>query len=265
MNAITGTTTLTPKADTQGKVIKLKVFWKTTKFWTDSDIADYHKSAKRIAEKLLDEKYWDKNGRINSNRFTCEDFAIRVLCEYAQTKGLPVKLTTGTRTYRNMEVYNPSLHDEYASNIYGFTEAVMLSYGAPDMQRIGQNTLIVRSPENLLPGDILALAHDAKGAATNGRAHHIQVVSECSKGIIKIFQGNSTSTIHRPITFLYKIFGKNAADPRKMEYAGKLIEQGEFSMRDSDWDYKNISTGNSERNYIRNFDLFRWNFREFNK
>ena len=32
---------LTPKEEKQGVKIKLKVFWKTTKFWTPADVEDF--------------------------------------------------------------------------------------------------------------------------------------------------------------------------------------------------------------------------------
>ncbi|OLH85036.1 hypothetical protein [Xanthomonas oryzae] len=257
---------LTPKEDKQGAKVKLKVFWKTSKFWSSADIADFQKNVPSIAERLRTEQYWNKDGDIRSKKFTCEDFAIRLLCEYAEPKGLPVKLTTGVRTFRNMEIYSASEHDRYASNIYGFTEMVMLSYGAPDMQRTGVNTVAVATPEELQPGDILALAHDTKGSASGGVAHHIQVVVARNDKSIAIYQGNSDYTIHRPLTWLNKLIGRNSADPQQNAYAGLPVERGIFSNKGKGrWDYTNTTTGNSSSDFIKYFDLVRWNFMEFNK
>lgn len=257
---------LTPKDDKQGVKIKLKVFWKTTKFWSEADIADYQKSAAGIAERLRTEQYWNKDGAVRTNTFTCEDFAIRVLCEYAAPKGLPVKLKTGVRTFRNMEIQNDGEHARYASSMYGFAQMVMLSYGAPDMQRTGINTVAVESPEKLLPGDILALAHDAKGKASGGVAHHIQVVVANDGKAISIYQGNSDFSIHRPLTWINKLFGRNSADPQQDAYAGLPVERGIFShMGAGRWDYTNTTTKNASSDFIRYFDLVRWNFMEFNK
>jgi hypothetical protein len=258
---------LTPKEDKQGVEVKLKVFWKTTKFWSAADIADFQKNVPGIAERLRTEQYWNKDGAIKTNRFTCEDFAIRLLCEYAAPRGLPVKLTTGVRTYRNMEMYSAAEHDQYDSNIYGFSEMVMLSYGAPDMQRTGVNTVAVATPEELLPGDILALAHDAKGSASGGVAHHIQVVVAKNDVSIAIYQGNSDNSIHRPFTWFNKlILRRNTADPQQNAYAGLAIERGTYSNKgDGRWNYLNTTTGRSSSDYIKYFDLVRWNFKEFNK
>lgn len=265
MTAVFVKAPLTPKSDKKPHVVKLKVFWKTSRKWTSADISDYQNSVPAIAEMLRKEQYWDKEGNIHSNEFTCEDFAIRVLCEYAEAKGLPLKLTTGVRVYRNMEIYKADEHDRYATNKYGFSEMVMLSFGAADIQRVGVNTESVAQPADLLPGDILALAHDAKGSATGGRAHHIQVVFGVSAGIIDIYQGNSDYSIHRPITWINKLVGRNAADPQQNAYAGKLIEIGKYTAQHGGgWDYVNITTKNSATSYLKYFDFFRWNFSGFN-
>mgnify|MGYP000978912013 FL=1 len=79
--------------------VRRKVFWKTTKAWTAHEVTDFQQQVPTIAERLRTEQYWNKNGDIKHNRFTCEDFAIRLLCEYACQHGLPVKLTTGVSPY----------------------------------------------------------------------------------------------------------------------------------------------------------------------
>ena len=257
---------LTPKADQNGVKVKLRVFWKTTKQWTPAAIADFRREVPSIAQRLRAEQYWNKDGQIQGSRFTCEDFALRVLCEYASAQGLPLKLTSGVRTYRNMEIFNAEEHAHYGANAYGFAHMVMRTYGAPDMQRLGVNTEAVAGPEALLPGDILALAHDAKGAATGGRAHHIQVVVAVASSRIDIFQGTSDSTIHRPITWINRLLGRNSADPDQAAYAGMPLETGVYTKsRKAGWDYVNNSTGNGSQDFLKLFDLVRWNFMEFNR
>ncbi|OHX10258.1 hypothetical protein BI347_20905 [Chromobacterium sphagni] len=256
---------LTHKSDTQPHVVKMKVFWKTTRKWTDSDIADFQSSVPAIVEILRNEQYWTKDGAVAQDRFTCEDFAIRVLAQYAASKGLPVKLKTDVRTYRNMELYKADEHDRYVSDMWGFAEMAMLTYGAPDMQRVGVNTVKVSVAEALRPGDILALAHDAKGAVNGGRAHHIQVVSAVNPASIHIYQGNSNNTIHWPMTWIYRAVGKNIADPQQTAYGGLPVETGEYTRAKSGWDYRNFKTGNRSSDALKAFELYRWNFMEFNK
>lgn len=252
---------LTPKADPVGKKVTYKVFWKTTAFWTDADIAAYHDEAPLIAEKLINEKYWDKNGAVKNNKFTCEDFALRVLCEFASKRGLPVKLKTGVRTYRNMENYTAAQHDRYASNMYGFSEMVMLTYGAPDMQKVGENTLAVDAVESLMPGDILAQALDRPGDV----AHHIQVVVGINTSRIDIRQGNTSGWSTRPNTTFQRLIGSNMADPQNDGYAGMSIEKGFYEKAVVGWDYKNMAKGSTDEDFLKNFQLYRWNFMGFNK
>jgi hypothetical protein len=257
---------LTAKDDQDGIKLELRVFWKTTKQWTPAAIADFQRQVPTIARRLRAEQYWNKDGQIQRSRFTCEDFALGVLCEYASAQGLPLKLTSGLRTYRNMEIFNAEEHAHYGANAYGFAHMVMRTYGAPDMQRLGVNTEEVAGPEALLPGDILALAHDAKGAATGGRAHHIQVVVAAASSRIDIVQGNSDSTIHRPITWINRLLGRNSADPDQSAYAGTPLETGVYTKSSrAGWDYVNNSTGNGSKDFLKLFDLVRWNFMEFNR
>ena len=269
---ITQMAPVTPKADKIGVTIKLKVFWKTTKFWTDANIVDYQKNVPNIAEQLRNTEYWNKDGDIEDNRFTCEDFAIRVLCQYASTKGLPVKLTTGVRRYGNMEIYNAQTHNRYGSNMQGFTEMVMLTYGARDMQRVGRNTISVANPEELLAGDILAQALDAEGAALAIKnlqsvnvAHHIQLVYKNEGDQIHIFQGNSGSSIHWYASPFYKALGKNTANPQDSAYGGKQVERGIYLKSNAIWNYANMDTGAKYDNKLKEFMLFRWDFKGFNK
>lgn len=260
-NLVVRSVPLTPKSDKNGVRVKLKVFWKTTRFWTEADIIDFQRSVPAIAERLRSEQYWNKYGEINRNKFTCEDFAVRVLCEYASSKELPVKLTTGVRTYRNMEMYSSGEHDRYASNMYGFSEMIMLSFGAPDMQRTGVNTVAVARPEALLSGDVLAKAYDRKNAI----AHHIQIVIRTEHNTIHIMQGNTSGVIVRPFTTIMRLAGANAADPQNKNYAGKIPEVGMYKKAHAGWNYKNNTTGREEIDFLKLFQLYRWNFTEFNR
>jgi hypothetical protein len=255
---------LTAKTNIRPHVVKLKVFWKTTRKWTASDIADYQAQVPGLAEQIRTEQYWDRNGSIRTNRFTCEDFALRVLIQYAASKGLPIKLVDGVRTYRNMEIYGQPEHDKYDSSMYGFADMVELSYGAPDMQRINLNTVVVANAEEISAGDVLALAKDLKGQMSKGLAHHIQLVVSHAPDSIKIYQGNSDDTIHRPITWINRLLGRNAADPQQTAYAGLPVETGIFTKAGNVWNYRNMRTGNAQADYLKYFEIYRWNFMGFN-
>jgi hypothetical protein len=255
---------LTAKTNTRPHVVKLKVFWKTTRKWTVADVMDYQAQVPFLAEKIRTEQYWDRNGSVRTNRFTCEDFAVRVLIQYAASKGLPIKLVDGVRTYRNMEVYGQAEHNKYDSSLYGFADMVELTYGAPDMQRINANTVVVADADEIRAGDILALAKDLKGQMSKGLAHHIQLVVSKAPDSINIYQGNSDDTIHRPITWINRILGRNGADPQRSAYAGLPVEMGIFSKSGSAWHYRNMQTGKAQSDYLKYFEIYRWNFMEFN-
>ena len=77
MSAVSVSAPLTRKADKAPHIVKLKVFWKTTKKWETADIEDFRHAVPQIAERLRTEQYWNKDGDIRSNKFTCEDFADR--------------------------------------------------------------------------------------------------------------------------------------------------------------------------------------------
>lgn len=258
------TVPLTPKADTEGVRIRFKVFWKTTRFWTEADVADFQNTAPSIAERLRTERYWNKKGEIQRSTFTCEDFAIRVLCEYAASRGLPVKLTTGVRTYRNMEMYDAERHDRYSSNMYGFSEMVMLTYAAADMQT-PSNTISITGAENILSGDILAQAKDK----ANNRAHHIQVVTNVEPNTaIHVVQG-STYGVDGFFASILKRIGINTADPRNqlpgVGYLGIIPVSAMYKKVANGWNYKNHETGREVKDFLSMFLFYRWNFKEFNQ
>ncbi|PRP70839.1 hypothetical protein BUE93_11240 [Chromobacterium amazonense] len=260
MDEVKFTAKLTHKSNTKPHEVKLKVFWKTTKKWTAADIADFQNSVPGIAEKLRNERYWTKDGSIHQDAFTCEDFAVRILAQYAASKGLPVKLKTGVRIFRNMEVYDPKEHDNYVSDMWGFAEMVMLSYGAPDMQRVGENTLSVPSADMLKPGDILAQTNDNRGIS-----HHIQVCMKASPLRVDIIQGNSSGVIVRPFTTIMRWLGSNRADPQNSSYAGMIPQRGVWTKKGAGWDYHNLETDSKVSDFMKAFIFFRWNFEEFNK
>ncbi|CAN7607967.1 hypothetical protein LJR230_004368 [Trinickia sp. LjRoot230] len=259
---LVATKTTTPTSDRSPKpvTVKMKTFWKTTCKWTDSDIADYRNSVPQLAEQIRTEQYWDRGGDVRTNRFTCEDFALRVLVQFAARRGLPLKFTSGVRTYRNMEVYGKPEHEKYDSTMFGFADMVELTYGAQDMQRAGSNTVPLSGPEVLRPGDVLAQANDRAGIA-----HHVQLVLSADASTITIMQGNSSGVIVRPFTTAMRVFGRNRADPQNSSYAGMPPENGIYTASGDGWNYKNTTKGTGAEDFLREFQFYRWNFPEFNR
>ncbi|MBR8361863.1 hypothetical protein KDW55_00805 [Burkholderia sp. AU19243] len=256
------TRTTTPTSDTSPKPVtaRFKTFWKTVRQWTDTDIAEYHLTLPQLATQIQTETYWDRNGSTRANRFTCEDFALRVLIQFSALRGLPLCLTTDVRSYRNIEIYGESEHGRYDSTMYGFADMVSLTFGAPDLQRTDSNTVHLHAPESLLPGDMLVQANDRAGIG-----HHVQMVIRVSPSSIAIMQGNSSGVIVRPFTTIMRIFGRNRADPRSGSYAGMRVENGHYTSGEDGWDYRNETTGAEVKDFLKQFQLYRWNFTAFNQ
>lgn len=140
------------------------------------------------------------------------------------------------------------------------------------MQRTGVNTIAVATAEELLPGDVLARANDMKGQLLAKKrrkkinvAHHIQMVVQKDGLTISIYQGNSDSSIHWPLTWINRIILKNPADPQDDAYGGMKIEQGKYVKNKDSWDYKNLTTGKTTPDLLKEFLFYRWNFYEFNR
>ncbi|EGD06402.1 hypothetical protein B1M_01588 [Burkholderia sp. TJI49] len=43
------------------------------------------------------------------------------------------------------------------------------------------------------------------------------------------------------------------------------VEEGRYTLGKSGWDYRNDTTGAEARDFLRQFQLYRWNFAEFNR
>lgn len=252
----------TPTSDTSPKpvTVRFRTFWKTVRKWTDTDIAEYQRAIPQLARLVQTETYWDRNGNIRANQFTCEDFALRLLVQFASPRGLPLNLATGVRSYRNVEIYGEAEHQRYDSTMYGFADMVSLTFGAPDTQRTDSNTVQLQTPESLLPGDMLVQANDRAGTG-----HHVQLVMSASSSSISIMQGNSSGVIVRPFTTIMRIFGRNRADPQSASYAGMHVENGRYTQSENGWDYRNETTGAEVKDFLKQFQLYRWNFATFNR
>jgi hypothetical protein len=57
----------------------------------------------------------------------------------------------------------------------------------------------------------------------------------------------------------------NMADPQSILYAGVPVQKGYFEKTGESWTYHNPGTGAVKENYLSIFELYRWNFLEFNK
>ncbi len=253
---------LTEKKETKGVKVPLKVFWKTSKFWEAADVEKYRIAAPHIALRLKDNfAEWRADGSVNKTfTTTCEDFAIRVLVEFAFQNNLPVKITSGAGTFRNMEALDPA--DETQANVYGFMQKAMGSCAAQDMLN-DSNTKAVKN-EVVRPGDLLVEMND------KNRARHVQVAINNTGSDIRVIQGNQKYLY--PYRAMYWITRKltsnnshSVSDPSSMGYEGMELGEAHFTKSADKWNYKNMKTGRVVQNYLGNFVGREWNFFEFNK
>lgn len=256
------TVPLTPKADTEGVRIRFKVFWKTQKFWNDDYIRQYKEEAPIIATQLKDHFLeWRSDGSINKRlTATCEDFAIRILVEFAFRNNLPIKITTNAGVFRNMEPLDQS--DDTLPNVYGFMQKVMRSCAAQDMLN-DRNTRQVHN-EQVEPGDLLVQLN------SQGGARHVQITTQNTGKSIIVIQGNQEYKYHyRALYWIAKKLTGNksnsVSDPNAKGYEGMSLGEGEFSKNREKWAYKNLKTGFTSPDFLRQFVGRSWNFSEFNK
>ncbi len=253
---------LTPKDDTQGVKIKLKVHWKTQNFWDDQYINRYRQEAPTIAKRLKDNfAEWRADGSINRTfTTTCEDFAIRVLVEFAFQNNLPVKITCGVGTFRNMEVLDPS--DDTPANVYGFMQKAMRFCAAEDMLN-DINTKSVKN-EAVQQGDLLVQMND------KGGARHVQVAIQNTGNIIRVIQGNQQYKYFSRAAYWLtrKLTGNKSAsvsDPTARRYEGMPLGEAQFTKNGDRWSYSNPVSGFTSQDFLRQFVGRQWNFLEFNK
>lgn len=78
-------------------------------------------------------------------------------------------------------------------------------------------------------------------------------------------QGNSSGVIVRPFTTIVRIFGRNRAAPQSASYAGMRVENGRYTQSEDGWNYRNETTGAEVKDFLKQFQLYRWNFAAFNR
>ncbi|WP_144029724.1 hypothetical protein [Burkholderia sp. AU18528] len=94
---------------------------------------------------------------------------------------------------------------------------------------------------------------------------HFRAVTNTSPSSVSIMQGNSSGVIVRPFTTIMRIFGHNRADPQSASYAGMSVENGYYTPGEEGWDYRNETTGAEVKDFLKQFQLYRWNFAAFNQ
>jgi RHS repeat-associated protein len=174
--------------------------WKPTNSWNDKMIDKFQNYVLNKVKDFIN----------NGKEYTCEDFALSTLMDFASENGLPVSIKNGSGTL--------SSNSDDFDNASEFKNAVLKNTGAKDLQR-PENTVAADS-KNLLPGDVLVLRN------SEGQGHHVQVVTSTSKNTVNIAQGNSG--IANKIPGSSYVFG--AGNPRSPFYTGTHVETGTYIL-----------------------------------
>ncbi|CAM2005300.1 RHS repeat-associated core domain-containing protein [Acanthopleuribacter pedis] len=241
--------------------------WPATNQWDQAWIKKYRTFAVKYAEDQ------EKAGAC----FSCEDFALSTLLEFASKNELPVIIQNGTGTYDS----SSSRYSDFKT----FKNDLLKTTGASDLVDFG-NTLpkVLRdlkgnflTPGNIsgyqdtfypvMSGDRIQLQYAEVGdiiAIQTGftpRFNHIQLVTENSsrKTEVRVHQGNLVKR-----TVIAKVYS-DISDPQDANYAGAIIQAG----------FYNKATGNyrrpgSSRAYTSHYFtvakgiLREWNFDKWN-
>lgn len=196
-----------------------------------------------------------------SIRFTCEDFAIQLIVEFAWKNGLPVYIS-------NRDVYSQGTTFQKGEDYIDFFKRVASSTGASDIKR--ETKLVGKS------GDTSALMAAKPGDLIHFGSH-VQVVvkqADLKKGEkqIIIAQGNfrRMSVLRAGCSIENALGTKNKNDPNDVCYIGRPIEGGIYDVSDK-FKYKRYDREDQEFDKSgnifksKNAEVRRWDFKSWNK
>jgi len=216
--------------------------WQITNQWTKDYMIGYSNYVASQTQKYINE----------GQEFTCEDFALSLLIDYASENGLPVTIENGKDTY-------DARSDSY-SDVETFKNDVLTTTGARDLQN-SENTITLSDLSTAKGGDIIINRNQ------NNVGTHIQVVTSKSSNtdfgqttnFLDIAQGNSGVLNKIP----YSSAILKAGNPNSSFYTGKPIERAVLTLNTNT--YWNRATGRTYENYskVKNIDVRRWNFLNF--
>ncbi|OJX92485.1 MAG: hypothetical protein BGP01_07690 [Paludibacter sp. 47-17] len=217
-----------------------RVAWEITNQWNDDYI---NKFSSFVSNQTAQ---YEQDG----SRFTCEDFALSLLIDFASTNGLPVAITNDSGTY-------DARSDNY-TDIATFKNDVLATTGARDLQN--NNNTVSSDISRVRGADIIVNRNN------NDVGTHIQVVTagfyigntDFVNGI-SIAQGNSG--ILNGVPGSSSILG--AGDPNSSFYTGKPIERGWIDVNANVYFNNTKRTTTSNYSNAKNIEVRRWNFTGF--
>lgn len=262
---------LTHVSERNPVTVQCKVYWVHTRLWDQSWISAYHAAASGLAREIAARKVdmsnvgsepidGSKTRGTDANQFTCEDFAFEILVEFASRNKLPLKITTGSAVFKNVDPDYKSGDKSGPPTPAGFALDLAIASGAHDVVR--NSTPI--SDNDIKTGDLF-LEFDAS---------HVQVVTAASPTRVEIMQGNFpgvTANIQRGIS---KILGgghiryTSSGNRESPLYMGVPVGTAVYEKRNGAWlyqrqygTYHEWDSGVWDNTMNRRV---RWNFLQFN-
>jgi RHS repeat-associated protein len=179
--------------------------WKITNEWNSTFIKKFADDLPAYIQKYTARK----------DKFTCDNLGLSVIMDFSKDNQLPFQWETESKSF-------DAASSEY-SDYNTFSHDVKATSGAPDFQN-KENTVGVNASD----ADRGSILLNAK--ASNGRAHHVQMIMGKSNdgSTLLIKQGNFTSFLPAQ-----RIWG--TGDPSSMRYLGTSIQTGTYNRQTDTW------------------------------
>lgn len=238
--------------------VRVKIYWLHENLWNENWIQRYRAMIPVLAQaaQATQAQYY---GAWMPRKYTCEDFALTLLIQFAYMHKLPLVLKTGAATMSNIDFNYQSQYKPSEANKNGFQQDILTIYGAPDTLK---NCTQLPDKEAVDVGDLL-LRMSNYG--------HVQVVVSKSDETIIINQGNIPTNVENTINATYGAiisrtdgvrYGNNSPDSRY--YLGTQVEVATFRRTESGWVYQKGDAVPDGGQVWNGVEAFEWNFMEFN-
>lgn len=213
--------------------------WEIKNKWDDAMIKKYQTYAAAKAKELKE----------SGHDYTCEDFALAILIDFAAANNLPVVIQTKTGTY--------SASSKKFSDAADFKQAVLHATSAADVNDCGNAVEIQQ--DQLATGDLILIS-----AYEDGPPTHTQVVAKITDEQLTIYQGNAARQ---------SLFFEGSSSPKNIFYVGTPVEVAYYNRKTGDY-YCPVNHGQntdqpvatSYENFLNSCSLsfWRWNFKSWN-
>jgi len=220
--------------------------WEIKGLWTGKEIGEYRAYVAGQA-----------TARVGNQRCTCEDLSMRLVTDFAESRGLPVAFHNGTyprkiftgggagtgagsRSQSNVLAFRNGLTPEDFASKGAFFDAALTSTGASDLLGYSTAKYVAGAVEGKV--ESLDLAKEGDLIILYSGGGHVQVVTSVGAGLVNIMQGNFRPKNERATTW-DKVWGTNQNDPNDPKYIGAMVAKKSYTRdANNDWFYDGSAT-----------------------